>query len=295
MGVALDLYALRKNGERIPVDVSLSPIRLREGMATIASIRDVSQRKQAESEIRQLNSRLAEHITELTAVNQELEAFSYSVSHDLRAPLRSIDGFSQALLEDYGDKLDELGKDYLARVRQASQHMASLIDDLLMLSRITRSEMNKEDVNLTAMARDLLAELQRAEPERRVLCRVEEGLTAQGDQRLLRIALSNLLSNAWKFTSKRAEAVIEMGERTQGNGTVYFITDNGAGFNVAYADKLFGVFQRLHRSDEFPGTGVGLAIVQRVIHRHGGKIWAEAETDKGASFFFTLSHPRDQT
>lgn len=289
MGAVLDLHALHKDGRRIPIDVSLSPMETHSGMAAIASVRDVTQRKQAELEIKALNRRLASHVTELTAVNNELEAFSYSVSHDLRAPLRSIDGFSQALLEEYSDRIDEVGQDYLRRVCAASQYMAQLIDDLLLLSRITRAEMSRESVDLTAIAREIVADLARAAPQRTVEWRIEEGLVAQGDARLLRIALTNLLDNAWKFTSKRTAARIEIGQAQTPRGPAYFIRDNGAGFNMAYADKLFGVFQRLHSAEEFVGSGVGLAIVQRVIHRHGGKAWAESVVDAGATFYFTLA------
>ncbi|HON72569.1 MAG TPA: ATP-binding protein, partial [bacterium] len=207
---------------------------------------------------------------------------------DLRAPLRSIDGFSQALLEDYEDKLDEQGKDYLRRVRAATQRMSQLIDDLLNLSRISRTEMHYEEVNLTAIAKAIAAELQKTQPERQVEFVIGENIVARGDSHLLRIVLDNLLRNAWKFTSKHPHARIEFGTIQQDGRLVYYVRDNGAGFDMNYANKLFTPFQRLHKSTEFEGTGIGLATVQRIIHRHGGSVWAEGEVEKGATFYFTL-------
>ena len=228
--------------------------------------------------------------TELQATNRELEAFSYSVSHDLRAPLRSIDGFSQALLEDYADRLDDQAKTYLGRVRTASQRMGLLIDDMLTLSKITRAEMRRINVDLSALAADVLAELQSSEPERKVDWRIEPGMTAEGDVQLLRVALVNLLGNAWKYTAHQPTPRIEFGtvRDAVGDTTEFFVRDNGAGFNMAYADKLFGAFQRLHLASEFPGTGVGLAPVQRIVRRHGGKIRGEGTPGQGAVFHFTL-------
>jgi hypothetical protein len=225
----------------------------------------------------------------LEAANKELETFSYSVSHDLRAPLRSIDGFSQALLEDYADQLDEEGKDNLQRVRAATQRMGELIDDMLNLSRVARKEICVETVDLSAMAQTIAAELRRSQPERQVELVIADGMVADGDSGLLKSALENLIGNAWKFTGKRSEAKIEFGITRRDGNTAYFVRDNGAGFDTAYADKLFGAFQRLHGHNEFSGTGVGLATVQRIIHRHGGQVWAEGEVDKGATFYFTLN------
>ena len=225
---------------------------------------------------------------ELEQVNKELEAFSYSVSHDLRAPLRSIDGFSQALLEDYEDKLEAEGKDYLRRVRAATQRMSQLIDDLLNLSRITRAEMRYAKVNLSTLAQEIAAELQKKEPDRQVEFVIGEDISAHGDSHLLRVVLENLLSNAWKFTAKHPRARIEFGATQQEDKSVYFVRDDGAGFDMAYVDKVFVPFQRLHAQTEFPGTGIGMATVQRIIHRHGGSIWPEAEVEKGATFHFTL-------
>jgi ligand-binding sensor domain-containing protein/signal transduction histidine kinase len=226
--------------------------------------------------------------TKLEAVNKELESFAYSVSHDLRTPLRGIDGFSQALLDDYAGKLDDEGKHYLERIRSGSQRMAQLIDDMLNLSRVTRGEMRLEKVNLSELAQDIVGELARREPERKVNFAIASEVVAAGDARLLRVALDNLLGNAWKFTSKRPEASIEFGRTQQGGHTVYFVRDNGAGFDMQYAARLFGAFQRLHTTEEFPGTGIGLATVQRIIHRHGGRIWAESKVGEGATFYFML-------
>jgi PAS domain S-box-containing protein len=222
------------------------------------------------------------------AANRELESFSYSVAHDLRAPLRSIDGFSQALLEDYAEKLDADGKKYLSFVRESAQHMAQLIDDLLALSRVTRSELQREGVDLSALARAAITRLQRSQPDRRVEVVIQEGLGSEGDHRLLKVALDNLFGNAWKFTGKRDGARIEFGATSNDGHPVYFVRDNGAGFDMAFANKLFGVFQRLHAATEFEGTGIGLATVRRVVSRHRGRVWAEGEINRGATFFFTL-------
>ena len=236
----------------------------------------------------ELERRVVERTAQLKAANKELEAFAYSVSHDLRAPLRSINGFSQALLEDYGDQLDGIAQDYLQRVRKASQRMGQLINDLLKLSRLTRGQLHCEHVNLSAIATEIIDELQKSYPERDVSCFVTPKLVADGDARLLSIVLENLLGNAWKFTKKRDHAKIEVGMTKKNEQTVFFVRDNGAGFEMSYADKLFTPFQRLHRTMEFEGTGIGLATVQRIIHRHGGQVWAESEVGNGATFHFTL-------
>ena len=243
---------------------------------------EIAERERSEAAVRQ-------RTVELEAANRELEAFAYSVSHDLRAPLRSINGFSQALLDDYGPMLDDGGQEYLRRVCGASQRMGQLIDDLLKLSRITRVEMRRERVSLSEAARALASELMQSQPDRRVDFAIEEGVTAYGDGQLLRTAMGNLLDNAWKFTGNRPSARIEFGVRQEEDGPVYYVRDDGAGFDMAYADKLFLPFQRLHSSEEFPGTGVGLATVQRIIQRHGGRIWAEGALGIGATFHFTLS------
>jgi PAS domain S-box-containing protein len=222
------------------------------------------------------------------AANQELEAFSYSVAHDLRAPLRSIDGFSQALMEDYSDKLDAEGLSHLQRVRSSTQHMGELIDGLLGLSRLSRGEIVRDKVDLTRIAQQSGARLREAHPQRQVELVVHDGLDTQGDARLLTAALDNLLGNSWKFTSKCDHARVEVGRRTEEGRAIFFVRDNGAGFEQAYAHKLFGVFQRLHPTTEFEGSGIGLATVQRIVRRHGGRVWAEGEVGRGATFYFTL-------
>jgi signal transduction histidine kinase len=227
------------------------------------------------------------------AANRELESFSYSVAHDLRAPLRSIDGFSQVLLEDYADKLDADGKKYFSFIRESAQRMAQLIDDLLALSQVARSELHREGVDLSALARAAITRLQTSQPDRRVDVVIQEGLRDEGDPRLLAVVFDNLFGNAWKFTGRRDGARIEFGATSNDDHRVYFVRDNGAGFDMAFANKLFGVFQRLHAATEFEGTGIGLATVRRVIHRHKGRVWAEGEINRGATFFFTL-YERDR-
>jgi len=258
---------------------------------------EIEERKRAEEEVRTLNAeldrRVAERTTELEASNRELEAFSYSVSHDLRAPLRAIDGFSNAVLKHYPESLDARGQDYLRRIRAAAQRMAQLIDDVLGLSRASRAEMHRQRVDLSAMALEILGDLRRSQPQRKAEISVERGLIANADAHLLRIVLDNLLDNAWKFTGRRDVARIELGVTEQDGERVYYIRDNGAGFNPAYADKLFSPFQRLHAEDEFPGTGIGLALVQRILRRHGGRIWAESAVEQGATFHFTLGEARE--
>ena len=231
---------------------------------------------------------LEEDAKQLARSNRELEAFSYTISHDLRAPLRSIDGFSDALLADYADRLDETGKGYLTRVRRAATRMGQLIDDLLELARVSRVELVTSPVALDALATRLVRDLRERDPRRAVDVLIQAGIPAQGDARLLALVLQNLLENAWKFTSRRASARIEFGVSSEGPPVTYFVRDNGVGFDMAHSSKLFGIFQRLHSLDEFPGTGVGLAIVQRIVERHGGRIWVEAKPDEGATFFFTL-------
>jgi signal transduction histidine kinase len=254
---------------------------------------ELRMRARAEGELRALNAELEDRVRQRTgqleATNRELEAFSYSVSHDLRSPLRSIDGFSAALLEDYDPVLDERGRDYLGRVRRAAQTMGRLIDDLLELARITRREMVRDSVDLSTLAENVIAELREHDPERRVIVTIQPQLSVVGDEGLLRAALSNLLGNAWKFTSKTADAVIEFGAVHANGNRSFYVRDNGAGFDMNYASKLFGPFQRLHNSSDFEGTGIGLATVQRVVNRHGGQIWAEGSVGHGATFFFTLS------
>jgi light-regulated signal transduction histidine kinase (bacteriophytochrome) len=255
-----------------------------DGIGTIVSrlvLSDISDRKQAELALERLNK-------ELIAVNRELETFSYSVAHDLRAPLRSLAGFSQVLVDDYADTLDEKGRGFLGRIIVAATKMGKLIDDLLNLSRVTRIEMTRKHVNLTGVARRITRSLARNSPERQVEFSIADDLIAECDERLILIVLHNLLDNAWKFTHKSEHAVIEFGVLTDNDETVYFVRDNGAGFDMAYAGKLFHPFQRVHQADDFPGTGIGLATVKRIIERHGGRIWIEGFTGKGATVYFTL-------
>ena len=254
---------------------------------------DVTERREASRALAILNQDLQKRVMDLDMANKELEAFSYSVSHDLRAPLRSIDGFSQALLEDYAGKVDAVGRDYLTRVRAASQKMAQLIDDLLQLSRVARAQLVRKPVDVTAVARDIAEGLRIGEPERRVEWRIEEGLEVAADPVLMRQVMANLLANSWKFTSKKADARIEVGWMPADGGRRLFVRDNGAGFDMAYADRLFGVFQRLHASCDFDGTGIGLAIVQRIVRRHGGDVHAEGAVGEGACFSFSMPDEED--
>ena len=281
IGRTVELAGRRKDGTEFPLELSLATWKQGAEIAFTAIVRDITSRKAGEEQLRS-------YATQLEAANKELEAFSYSVSHDLRAPLRSLDGFSQALLEDYHARLDDTGRDFLQRVRAASQRMGTLIDDLLSLSRVTRGELQVAEVDLSALATALAAELQKSDPQRAVTFTIAPDLIARADAGLLRIVLQNLLANAWKFTGKRARAHVEVGAIAHDGRRAFFVRDDGAGFDMAYAAKLFGAFQRLHGAAEFPGSGIGLATVQRIIHRHGGEVWAEGAPDRGATFYFTL-------
>jgi PAS domain S-box-containing protein len=308
----------RKDGSLFETESVISPVRDTAGRVInyIQITRDVTHERQMEEELRVLNAeleqRVAERTAQLAAANKELETFSYSVSHDLRAPLRAVDGFSRVLLEDYAAHLDPSGRHYLERIRAGARHMGQLIDDLLSLSRVTRAELAYRPVDLSELVQAIAGELVRTQPDRQVTFVIEWGVVVRGDAPLLRVALENLLGNAWKYTSGHARAWIELGalpaaeylsrcthRKTEESGhvalsstdTVYFVRDDGAGFDMTYAGKLFGAFQRLHAASEFEGTGIGLATVQRIIHRHGGRIWAEAAVESGATFYFTLGMP----
>ncbi|MDP2309094.1 MAG: PAS domain S-box protein [Pseudomonadota bacterium] len=296
--VSREVLRRRKDGATLNVHVHAAPVRAASGevAGVVAILVDVTAGRLAEQEILRHRDHLAELVEErtreLSNTNRELETFCYTVSHDLRAPLRAIDGFSRILVEEAEDHLDEPARRHLARIRAAVGRMARLIDDLLQLSRVSRGELRRKEVNLTNLARTVVADLRAADPSRDVEVTIESALVANGDPTLLRSLLENLLGNAWKFSSGRARAHIALGARLQGGERVFFVRDDGAGFDMAYAARLFAPFERLHGAHEFEGTGVGLATVQRVVERHGGRVWPEAAVDKGATFYFTLAPSR---
>jgi PAS domain S-box-containing protein len=283
-------WRVRKDGSKFWANVVITALSDSAGhLKGFSKVsRDITERKRAQDKIQDLNTELERRNTELIAVNKELESFSYSVSHDLRAPLRAIDGFSLALLEDCQDRLGPPEKEHLQRVRAATVRMGQLIDDMLTLARTARCEMARQRVDLSHLAQEIASQLQKSEPKRQARFVIAPGLTVEGDRGLLRIVLENLLGNAWKFTSRQPDARVELGSHRRDTQEVYFVQDNGVGFDMKYSDKLFGAFQRLHEVSEFPGTGVGLATVQRIIHRHGGRVWAEGVVGQGATFYFAL-------
>lgn len=288
---AISLYAIRPDS--FDADVLNMLNDLSEDISFALGALDQQERRQAaEERLRQLNEELEQRVAkrtwQLEAANKELEAFSYSVSHDLRAPLRSIDGFSEILEKRYAERLDDAGRDYLGRVRRASKRMGELIDDLLLLARVTRAELHKEPVDLSRMVQIMAREIQEAAPQRQVEWVIQDGIVAQAGNSLIKVVLENLLGNAWKFTAHQTAPRIEFGMIEREDEKVIFMRDNGAGFDMQYAGKLFGAFQRLHKADEFEGTGIGLATVQRIIHRHGGRVWAEGQTGAGATFYFAI-------
>jgi len=286
-----DVIGLRKDGAEFPAAVALGPINLSSGMLVLASVRDVSEERQDKDTIQRLKADLSRNADELKTVNDELKSFSYSVSHDLRAPLRSMVGYSTIILEDFDDALPPEAKGHLGRIIAATNKMGELIDGLLALSRIIRRDMVRQNVDLSVLAEEALQHLRAGTPARDVSIRVAEKLRVVGDRQLLQIAVTNLVDNAWKFTRHTAHPKIEVGVAIEKGQPVYFVRDNGVGFDMKYADKLFGAFQKLHGERDYEGPGIGLATAHRVILRHGGALWATAEPGQGATFYFTLPQP----
>jgi len=292
LGHRIELVALRANGTEFPVELSITRIGSEAPPTFTGFLRDITERKRAEVEIQQLNrdleNRVIKRTAELEAANKELEGFSYSVSHDLRAPLRGIAGFAQLLVSSTKDKIEQDGQRWLGIIQSETQRMGRLIDELLNFSRLGRQQISMTALDMTALAKAVFEELTTHQTERKPRLELKPLLPAKGDPTLMRQVLVNLLSNAIKFSRNREAPAIEIGSESEAEENRYYVKDNGAGFDPRYAHKLFGVFQRLHHEDEFEGTGVGLALVQRILHRHGGRIWAEAKLNEGATFYFTL-------
>jgi PAS domain S-box-containing protein len=297
MGQLGRVYGLRRDGTEFPVEAAISQADSAGHKLYTVILRDLTERLRAEGEILRLNAelerRVQERTAELQAANQELESFGYTVAHDLRAPLRAMEGFSQALMEDYGERVDGEARIYLNQIIRGSEHLGELIDGLLQLSRSVRGELRRDRVDLSSLAEEVLAELARSEPSRKVSWQVERGLTARADARMMEIVMRNLLGNAWKYTVRAPAAAIRLYASNDGAQRVFHVVDNGVGFDMAHSDKLFQPFQRLHRQDEFPGIGIGLATVQRILHRHGGQIHATSAPGQGAEFCFRLPRSLD--
>ena len=290
----IELPAMKKNGERIKTELTIFPIEIENEKIFCSFIRDISDRKKAEEEILNLNITLEDRVKERTLqlenANKELDSFSYSVSHDLRSPLRAVDGWSQALFEDYGNVLDETAHEYISRIKKESARMSSLIDNLLSLSKISKVKLQIKNINLSDFSTEVFGRIIEQTPSKKIKFTVEDNLKIDADPSLLDIIMTNLISNAIKFTQKKDEPEIYIGKILKDEMQVFYIKDNGAGFNLTSSSKLFGAFQRMHKQSDFPGTGIGLATVQKIINAHGGQIWAESEKDAGATFYFYLKN-----